>query len=167
MNKMDELYSTYYNDVFKYIRKISKSTQIAEEITAETFLKAIENIDKFNGHYDIRNWLCCIAKNIYITHFRKLNHIDSFQNIDETDFLYKYDLKENIEEKFFLKECEFEVIKSLHSIPEPYKEVFMLRVFAELKFKQIGKLFGKTENWAYVVYYRSKNKIKDKFKAKK
>ena len=49
----------------------------------------------------------------------------------------------------------------LHDMKEPYKEVFTLRVFGELSFKQIAKLFGKTENWAAVTFHRAKLKIID------
>ncbi|MBQ3120400.1 MAG: sigma-70 family RNA polymerase sigma factor, partial [Peptococcaceae bacterium] len=42
------------------------------------------------------------------------------------------------------------------------KEVFMWRVFAELSFKQIGQIFGKSENWACVTYHRARNKIKER-----
>ena len=47
----------------------------------------------------------------------------------------------------------------IHRLDEPYKEVFTLRVFAELKFSEIGKIFGKSENWARVTFFRAKEKI--------
>ena len=48
----------------------------------------------------------------------------------------------------------------LHGLEEPYKEVFMLRVYGELSFRRIGALFQKSENWACVVFHRARNKIK-------
>ena len=48
----------------------------------------------------------------------------------------------------------------LHDLPEPYKEVFSLRIFGELPFAQIGELFGKTESWARVTYFRARQKLK-------
>ena len=50
----------------------------------------------------------------------------------------------------------------LHELPEPYKEVFQLRVFGELAFGQIGRIFGKTETWARVTYHRARLKIQER-----
>ena len=52
--------------------------------------------------------------------------------------------------------------KILHSISEPYKEVFMWRVFGELSFNEIGDLYGKTDNWACVTYHRARKMIQSR-----
>lgn len=51
--------------------------------------------------------------------------------------------------------------KLLHALREPYKEVFMWRVYGEKSFRDIGALFGKTENWACVTYHRAKRMIRE------
>lgn len=56
---------------------------------------------------------------------------------------------------------------ALHALEEPYKEVFMLRVYGELSFRRIGALFGKTENWACVVFHRARNKLKERMEEPK
>ena len=67
----EELYRTYFSDVYQYIRKLSGSEHMAEEITEETFYKALRKIESFRGDCDIRVWLCQIAKNSYYSHLRK------------------------------------------------------------------------------------------------
>ncbi|MDE7295147.1 MAG: RNA polymerase subunit sigma, partial [Oscillospiraceae bacterium] len=52
--------------------------------------------------------------------------------------------------------------KVLHTLDEPYKEVFSLRIFGELSFKEIGELFGKSDGWARTVFFRAKEKIVNK-----
>ncbi|MCR5404597.1 MAG: hypothetical protein K6E91_12380 [Butyrivibrio sp.] len=52
--------------------------------------------------------------------------------------------------------------RGLHELQEPYKEVFMLRVFGELSFSKIANLFGKSESWAKMTFYRAKAKIVSK-----
>ena len=52
--------------------------------------------------------------------------------------------------------------KILHDISDPYKEVFMWRVFGELSFKDIGDLYGKTDNWACVTYHRARKMIQNR-----
>ena len=62
---------------------------------------------------------------------------------------------ESLEERFIDHEEQIRIHEILHVLPEPYKEVFTLRVMAELSYKDISRLFGKSESWARVTYYRA------------
>ncbi|MBR2848602.1 MAG: sigma-70 family RNA polymerase sigma factor [Clostridia bacterium] len=159
MMEFEKIYSTYFNDVFRYIRRLSGNEHIAEEITVDTFFKAMNSIDSFRGDCDIRVWLCQIAKNSYLSYLKKSGRID---NIEDAELLNIADPNETVEEKFVRHDEAVQIQKVLHDIPDPYKEVFMWRVFAELSFKQIGQIFGKSENWACVTYHRARNKIKER-----
>ena len=68
---------------------------------------------------------------------------------------------EIFEEKLAQRSQAMEIHKVLHGLSEPYKEVFSLRTFGELTFREIGMLFGKSENWARVTYYRARVKIRE------
>ena len=157
--EFEKIYSTYFNDVFRYIRRLSGNEHIAEEITVDTFFKAMNSIDSFRGDCDIRVWLCQIAKNSYLSYLKKSGRID---NIEDAELLNIADPNETVEEKFVRHDEAVQIQKVLHDIPDPYKEIFMWRVFAELSFKQIGQIFGKSENWACVTYHRARNKIKER-----
>lgn len=157
--EFEKIYSTYFNDVFRYIRRLSGNEHIAEEITVDTFFKAMNSIDSFRGDCDIRVWLCQIAKNSYLSYLKKSGRIDS---IEDAELLNIADPNETVEEKFVRHDEAVQIQKVLHDIPDPYKEVFMWRVFAELSFKQIGQIFGKSENWACVTYHRARNMIKER-----
>ena len=157
--EFEKIYSTYFNDVFRYIRRLSGNEHIAEEITVDTFFKAMNSIDSFRGDCDIRVWLCQIAKNSYLSYLKKSGRID---NIEDAELLNIADPNETVEEKFVRHDEAVQIQKVLHDIPDPSKEVFMWRVFAELSFKQIGQIFGKSENWACVTYHRARNKIKER-----
>ena len=156
--EFEKIYSTYFNDVFRYICKLSNNEHIAEEITAETFFKAMQSIDRFRGDCDIRVWLCQIAKNNYLSYLKKSNRLDKIQ---DSDLLILPDLNGTTEEQVVQRDEAIQFQKLLHDIPNPYKEVFMWRVFAELNFKQIGQIFNKSENWACFTYHRARNKIKE------
>ena len=153
----DKIYELYFRDVFLYIRKLSGDDHIAEDLTSETFFKALGAIDSFRGDCDVRVWLCQIAKNCYMNYQKKHGRISSIEDIDPQIFV---DEGASIEEQFLRKDDVLRIQKILHDIPEPNKEVFMWRVFGELSFKQIGLIFGKSENWACVTYHRTKNMIK-------
>lgn len=153
MIEIEKIYKAYFNDVYLFILKLSKNEHIAEEITSETFFKAIHSIDNFKGTCEIKVWLCQIAKNCYYTYLRKSKKIDGEYNIEENSGTF------DIEQSILNTETSMSIHKALHNLKEPYKEVFTLRIFGELSFKQIANLFDKTENWACVTYHRSRNKI--------
>ena len=156
MTEFEEIYRAYFNDVFRYIRRLSGDESIAEEITNETFFKAMRALDHFRGDCDIRVWLCQIAKNCYYSYLKKVKRVDS---IDDIELLNIPSPAESVEDRVIRQDEAQQIRNILHDVPEPYKEVFMWRVFAQLSFKQIGQLFGKTENWACVTYHRAKKTI--------
>jgi RNA polymerase sigma factor (sigma-70 family) len=158
LTEFDKIYKAYFNDVFLYIMKLSGDENLADEVTSETFFKAMRAIGSFRGDCDIRVWLCQIAKNTYYSVLKKQNRLKELDESEAADLQFRMDLEETV----IIKEKTMNVHMHLHDLPEPYKEVFMLRVFGELNFKQIGDLFSKTENWACVTYYRAKNKIIEK-----
>lgn len=154
--EFEQIYTTYFRDVYLYIRKLSNSEHIAEEITSETFFKAMKSLDGFRGDCDIRVWLCQIAKNCYYSYLKKVDRTESIDNVEIAE------QSTSFEERLFQQDTAMQIQKILHDVPEPYKEVFMWRVYADLSFKQIGQIFGKSENWACVTYHRARNKIKEK-----
>ena len=157
--KFEEIYETYFKDVYLYIRRLSGNDHIAEEITSETFFKALQSIDKFRGECDIRVWLCQIAKNCYYTYLEKNK---KYINVENEVLSNIPDNEISTLDKIIIKDDSNKIRKLLHTIPEPYKEVFMWRVFADLSFKQIGQLFNKSDNWACVTYHRARLMIKEK-----
>ena len=158
MADFQEVYNLYFRDVYRYALSLCRNESVAEEITQETFYKALAKLDSFDGKCKISVWLCQIAKNTYISMCRKDKQLNP--NAD-TDFLQG---NGSIEDIFFDKETAFAIHKVLHTLEEPYKEVFSLRTFGELSFKQIAELFNKTETWARVTYHRARLKIKEELK---
>ncbi len=162
MDKVEELYNDYFHDVYLYIRSLSVDDHLAEEITQETFFRAMKSVDSFRGDCDIRVWLCQIAKNLLFTHSKK-NRRFTGENIPET----LPDSKPSLEDIVADGEQSMEIHHVLHTLSEPYKEVFTLRVFGELSFRQIGEIFGRTESWARVSFHRAKLKIIEELEVQK
>lgn len=152
--EFEQLYKTYYMQVYSYMMTLCKNPELAEEITQKAFYKALLNIKKYRGEASQLTYLCAIAKNLYYDILRKdKRHIELTEELPSD---------ENVAQKTEDRDNAFRIHQILHNLDEPYKEVFQLRVFGELSFAQIGRLFGKSESWARVTYYRAKNKIKDK-----
>lgn len=155
MTKLEDIYNRYFKDVYLFTCSLAKDKHLAEDLTAETFLRAINSIDSFKGSCDIKVWLFQIAKNLYYSHVKKRKDTVELSSASEKED------DSDIEKTVLLAEASMKIHEILHRLPEPYKEVFSLRVFGELSFRQIGSLFGKSENWACVTYHRAKNKIKE------
>lgn len=156
MNNFEDIYVQYFSDVYKYSLSLCSSETIAEEITQETFFKALKKIENFKGECKLRVWLCQIAKNTYYSVYQREKRFANTQEMKS--------LTENFEQKLINNETAFEIHKALHKLDEPYKEVFSLRMFGELSFLQIAELFGKTESWARVTFHRAKIKLREEIK---
>ena len=155
---IEELYRTYFDIVYRYIRSISQDGSLAEDVTQETFFKALKKADQFRGDCDLRVWLCQIAKNTLYDHLKKQKkQLLGDERLEEAESADG----ELLEEKLAQRSQAMEIHKVLHRLSEPYKEVFSLRTFGELTFREIGMLFGKSENWARVTYYRARVKIRE------
>ena len=150
----EAVYRQYFADVYKYALALSRDEQTAEEVTQETFFKALTAIDSFRGDCQLRVWLCQIARNQYLTLCRERKKFTDAEPEPGDS---------GIEEGFADREDARRLHILLHALPEPYKEVFSLRTFGELPFSQIGELFGKTESWARVTYFRARRRLKEAY----
>ena len=115
-------------------------------------------MDKFNGSCKLYVWLCQIAKNTYFTFYKKKKRFVSNLDADIPNLLF------NLETDYLEKDMAKRLHIELHKLCEPYKEVFTLRVFGELPFSQIGELFGKTDSWARLIFYRAKKQLQEDLK---
>lgn len=151
--EFDEIYRLYADDIYRFLLKLTQNEAISQDILQETMLKAIISADKFKENCSIKTWLCTIAKNEYYNYLKRSDN----KNLALNEDLQSH---ENTLDNYFSDRMQaLELHSVLHNLEEPYKEIFTLRVFAELKFNEIGKIFGKSENWARVTFFRAKEKI--------
>ena len=162
--EFEEIYTEFFSDVYRYILRLSGDEHIAEEITSEAFFAALSSLDSFRGESEVRVWLCGIAKNLYYQYLKKKRLIVSIDDDSVGDI---HDDTADLGERAADKSHAEQIRRILHSIPETYREVFMWRVFAELDFREIGRIFGKSDNWACVTYHRAKHMIRERMGEKK
>ena len=148
----EEMYRLYFKDVYLFILAMSKSPDIAEEITQETFFKVLKNINKYRGECSVKTWLFQIAKNTYLSHIKKTKHQETEDKISDSESSSQH----SMESMCISKDEALSIYKVLHYLEEPYKEVFTLRTLGELSFREIGEILGRSENWARVNFYRGK-----------
>ena len=157
--EFEELYRENFDLVYRYALGLTQDVHAAEELTQETFFKALQAIDGFRGECGLKTWLCGIAKNKFLSQQRQKKP-EPLDELPETR-----DPGVGPESAVLCKDESMRLHRLLHELPEPYKEVFSLRVFGQLGFREIGQLFGKTENWACVTFHRAKAKINANRKA--
>ena len=152
--EFEEIYRLYAEDVYRFLLKLCHDETIAMDILQDTMLKAITSIDKFKGNCSMKTYLCTIARNEFLNHQKRSDN----RNLPLDEAVHAA-WEESPEHSILDRMQAMEIHRILHQLDEPYKEIFTLRVFAELKFSEIGSLFGKTENWARVTFFRAKAKI--------
>ena len=154
MQDMKKIYEEYFETVNKYLFCLTHDNDISEELTQETFYKAVQKINTYKGECKISVWLCQIAKNLWYDQCRKKKKII---NIEEE--LFDIQAIETTESQVIENEEKILLYKKLQQLDETTREVIYLRITGELSFKEIGTILNKTENWARVTFYRGKNKF--------
>lgn len=153
MTEFEKLFNDNRDFIFKYLVKLTGNASLAEELTQETFFRAYINYASLRNKEKASVWLFQIAKNTYYAWY---NEHKKLEPVEETA---PYVASESIEDAFVRKELSQQALKCLHELEEPYKEVFMLSVLGGFSLKDISLLFGKSESWARVTFYRAKQKL--------
>ena len=155
----ERLYNAYYMRVFSYVMTMAGDRQTSEEITQEAFFRAFSKSAEFRNESDEVTWLCAIAKNLFADERRRMSRQGEIpENLP--------DQAKSVAKTVEDQDSSFRIHMALHGLEEPHREVFELRVFGELSFREIGMIFGKTENWARVTYHRARIKLQERMDEK-
>lgn len=152
MLDIEELYKNYFTTIYKFLLCLTHDADLAEDLTQETFYKAIKNINQFQNNSKISVWLCSIAKNLYYDHYKKSKKYNSV-NIDDIFNLESSEFTDNVLADQFFKD-------STRDLNKEAKKVVYLRVVGNLTFKEISIILDKSEVWTRVTFYRCKEKMK-------
>lgn len=158
MTEFEKLFNENREFIFKYLMKMTQDASLSEEMTQETFFRAYMNYASLRNKEKASVWLCQIAKNTYFAWCNEQKKIDSLDDLEPVSD------DKNLEEAFVQKELSQKALLCLHELDEPYKEVFMLSVFGGFSLKDISAIFGKSESWARVTFYRAKQKLSERMR---
>lgn len=164
MQDMDTIYKKYGEIVYKYVFCLTGNEDTTEEIVQETFLVAVKDINKFRGECKISTWLCQISKYIW---YKKLKKEKIKKEIPLDVLKNTLSIEESIEENFWNKEKKIELFKKLQNFDEDTKNVMYLRIFGNFEYNEIAEIMNKTSNWARVVFFRGKQKLKEELENEK
>ena len=164
MQDMNSIYEKYIEIVYKYVFCLTGNKDTAEEIVQETFLVAVKDIKKFRGDCEISTWLWQISKYIWYQKIkkekrRKETPLEALQN--------EISIEESIEENFYDKEKKKQLFKKIQNLDDDTRNVMYLRILGEFEYSEIAEIMNKTSNWARVVFFRGKQKLKEELKDEK
>lgn len=154
MLDMDETYRKYSRYVFKYLMTLCLEEYTAEELTQETFYQAVRKAHTFNGSCNVSTWLCQIAKHLWYQELSRRNHFG--QNSTDKERPSEVSPPDELTD---MRETKIQIFQKIHLLSDPEREVMLLRLTGAFSFKEIGEVMGRSENWARVTFFRSKQKI--------
>ncbi|MBU9722213.1 RNA polymerase sigma factor [Bacillus alkalicola] len=133
---MQNWYGLYHKEIFHFILIMIGDEEQAKDLTQDTFIKAFEHIDNFQGVTSDKNWLYKIARNVTIDYIRKKKPIrfmvESFTTLASRD---------NCPEKITqLGEMEEQLYKAMKRIKRSYQEVIFLRKIKELSIEETAEI---------------------------
>lgn len=164
MQDMNAIYKKYGEIVYKYVFCLTGNEDTTEEIVQETFLVAVKDINKFRGECKISTWLCQISKYIW---YKRLKKEKSKKEVPLDVLQNTLFIQESIEDNFCNKESRIKLFKKLQSFDENTRNVMYLRIFGNFEYTEIAEIMGKTSNWARVVFFRGKQKLKEELENEK
>ena len=156
MQDIEQIYKEYFETVNKYLFCLTHNNDISEELTQETFYRAVKKINTYKGNCKMQVWLCQIAKNLWYDQCRKNKKM---ADIPEDEMTIGQAINFT-EEQAIANDEKISLYKKMQKLDEKTREVMYLRITGELSFKDIGTILNKTENWARVTFYRGKNQLK-------
>lgn len=149
---MNELYRQNSMIVYHFLYSMCKDEALAEDLMQETFLQAFESIERFDGSCKVSTWLCQIAKHLLFHYWEKTKkecvmEPEEQPACDDT-------------EKQAINRVELaDVLDKLDKLSDDMKDVVYLRVLSDMSYKEIGEIFGKSESWARVTFFRAKTAL--------
>ena len=148
---LEEFYQENYPIVYGYLLSLCGDPALAEELAAETFCRAIEKINRYDPKYKMTTWLCSIGKNLCYTECRRRKHLA------ELDICTA--VLPSAESICLQKQEAKQLCRIVRELPEPIRQLVMMRLQG-MTFAQIAEALDKSENWARVTFFRTRQKIR-------
>lgn len=153
---MASVYQEYSNLVYRFLYSHTRDTEWSRDLMQETFLRATASISRYDGSCKLSVWLCQIAKHILYQELRKKKHVETVK----LDDYFPDSSAPNGETIALRQESRLTLYRAVHHLKEPERGVVLYRITGELSFREIGEIYGKSENWSRTVFYRAKQKLR-------
>ncbi len=153
MQDIERAYTQHAREVYRYLLSLSHNADLAEELTQETFFRAMRTMKHYDGTCKLSVWLCQIAKHLW---YQWLAKHSRQKQVELTEEIPGRDSPESL---IMERMDKWALYQAIHALPEPMREVVHMRLTGEFSFREMGEILGKNENWARTTFYRAKQKI--------
>ncbi len=153
MHAIETAYIQHAQDVYRYLFSLSHNEDLAEDLTQETFFRAMQTIHTYDGSCKLSVWLCQVARHVWY------QWLDKHSKQKATELTDEFPGDDSPEKDLILRREKTALYRAIHRLPEPMREVIHMRLTGEFSFAEIGEILGKNENWARVTFYRAKQKL--------
>jgi len=163
MKELERLYKEIHPKVYAFFYVKTSSREVAEDLTQDVFYEAMKGLSSFKGKSTLQTWIFSIARNLLFKYYRS----NKYQRHLKQQ-LKKEEGKEtnSPEHVTLIQEEARELIKKIKALNDLQREIVILRIYAELSFKEIGELIQKSENYARVTFHRVKLKLQKEMEGK-
>ena len=121
----EKMYDAYYMRVYSFTMTLCGDQNLAEDVTQETFSRAMSKSASFRNESDEVTWLCAIARNLFLDEKRRQTRTEQMPE--------EIPSKEKTPEQLTMdRDSSFRIHMALHALDEPYREAFELRVFGDI-----------------------------------
>lgn len=149
-----KIYDLYIDRIYRFIYYKTHHKETAEDLTSQTFFKALEHIQDFDPERNFSAWLYRIARNVVIDYYRKKR--PSMVIDDEWDIKDDHDFQEELDRTHSLRELK----SYIERLPSIQRDIIVLRVWEDMSYKQISEIVGKSESNCKVIFSRAVNSLK-------
>lgn len=163
MEPFEAIYEQYFPRIYAFMYRLCRDESLSEELTQETFFQAFKSFSKYRGESELFTWLASIAKYTFFTHIRK--NKQASENVDiELLADNLLDTENDPEERLQQHETVDAIRRAISDMPEKYRDVVVLRLYAELPFAQVAEVLHISENSAKVIFHRAKKLLSEELK---
>ncbi|SDR86772.1 RNA polymerase sigma-70 factor, ECF subfamily [Gramella sp. MAR_2010_147] len=157
-----ELISEYKERLYWHIRNIVKNHDDTDDILQNTFLKVYKNINQFKGDSKLYTWMYRIATNESITFLNK-----KARRLSITSEELQNKIIDNLESDVYFdgNEIQLKLQKAIATLPEKQQQVFVMKYFEELKYREMSELLDTSEGALKASYHIAAKKIEEYLKS--
>ena len=164
MDTFAEIYKENFSRVYAFLYRLCKNESLAEELTQETFLQAFKSFHRFRGDSELFTWLASIAKFTFFAYLRRHRMEMESINLDVVADVMVADESDDPAAVAERRAVQESVRRLLKKIPDKYRDVVMLRLYADLPFAEVAAALKISENSAKVLYHRAKKMLLEELK---
>ncbi len=162
-----KIYDLFARKVLNFIYRMVNSTEEAEDLTQETFVTVYQKLGALKDDSKFEPWLFRIARNFVYQAYRtrppSTVSVD-VQDEDGQQVTQLIDARKNPDEAYQAKELEHVVQEVINSLPEKYREVFVLSAIRRLSYQEIAEIVGRSLPSIKTDIHRARLEVRQKVK---